>query len=133
MHNVTWKCDAISPSRKLAGCLLQVFLFPPGHYIFPECQSQCWHTKRNGRVDNCFEICWLKIIFSKLSQPFWNVILYENDNDVFAMCTAAPCHPCHTHKTLGTVGIPILSNLTGFSIRTSSLRNSLTISHELAE
>ena len=89
-------------------------LFPPGHYIFPECQSQCWHTKGNGRVDNCFEICWLKIIFSKLSQPCWNVMLYDNDNDVFAMCTAAPRHPCHTHKTLGTVGIPFLSNLTGF-------------------
>ena len=107
-------------------------LFPPGHYIFPECQSQCWHTKGNGRVDNCFEICWLKIIFSKLSQPCWNAMLYENDNDVFAMCTAAPRHPCHTHKTLGTVGIPFLSNLTGFSIRADSRWNSLAISHELA-
>ena len=107
-------------------------LFPPGHYSFPECQSQCWHTKGNGRVDNCFEICWLKIIFSKLSQPCWNAMLYENDNDVFAMCTAAPRHPCHTHKTLGTVGIPFLSNLTGFSIRADSRWNSLAISHELA-
>ena len=131
MHNVTWKFDAISPSRKLVGCLWEVFLFPPGHYSFPECQSQCWHPKGNGRVDKCFEICWLKIIFSKQYQPCWNVILYDNDNDVFAMCTASPRHLCHTQKTLGTVGIPILSNLTGFSIRADSLWNS-PISHELA-
>ena len=48
------------------------------------------------------------------------------------MCTAAPRHPCHTHKTLGTVGIPFLSNLTGFSVRARSLRNSLGISQEFA-
>ena len=48
------------------------------------------------------------------------------------MCTAAPRHPCHTHKTLGTVGIPFLSNLTGFSIRADSRCDSLAISHELA-